>query len=283
MSAKWIKTIAIVAIAGLISAGAVMAQAPDQEPGGRGKQGMRGGRGDRPRMNEEQREAMRGIMGFAGLLGHEGATIQNTDKGIDVTITTDDDVQELQNDVQEKLDDFLAALAKMPEARGRGAQADRPAHLPMLLMQGDATASARNTDTGVVISITSDDAAAVQKIQEGAAEWQERAQRMHQMRRQWQDRREAHELLGDENVTIKTMETDGGVVVTVTSDDPATQAKIQKLLPEFFQGMGEMRRNRERDGDRPGRRGDGDKRPAGDRRRKGRERGGDARKEADEG
>jgi hypothetical protein len=278
MSAKWIKTIAIVAIAGLISAGAVLAQAPDQE-GGRGKQAMRGRRGDRPQMTEEHRNAMRNIMKFAGLLGHEGATIQNTDKGIDVTITTDGDVDELQQNVQEAVDALADAAAQMPERPGKGRNADRAAHLPMLLMQGDATASARNTDQGVVVSINSDDAAVVEKIQRSAPEWKERAQKMHKMRDRMRKRHEAHEILSQENVTIKTVETDGGVVVTVTSADPETQAKLQELLPEFFESMGEMRRDRERDG--AGRRGDGDKGAGRDRgRRRGR---GNVEKETDAG
>ena len=288
MSAKWIKRIAIVAIAGLVSAGAVMAQAPDQEPGGRGQQAPRGGRGGGPRMNMQQRHAMRAGMELVGLLGHEGATIENTEAGIDVTITTDEDVQELQNEVQENLDEFLKAIAEMPARQPEG---DRPAFLPFQLMHGEATVTMENVENGVVLSFDSKDPEVVQQIQEGAPQMQERAARMRQMRQQWQTRQQAHEILSQENVTIQTVKTDGGVVVTVTSDDPETQAKLQELLPEFFKGMGEMRRNRERDGDRAGRDRQGD-RPRrgrdegeGDRRGRGRRRdgGGAAEEEADEG
>jgi hypothetical protein len=232
----------------MISAGLVLAQAPDEEPGRGGRAGRRGGRDGRPGMREEHREAMRGVMAVIALLGHESATIENTDDGIDVTVTPEDDVGQLQQQVQEKLQALEQARGELPDRPGDRGRGRGPRQLFGLILRGDIELTARNIDNGVVLSITSDDPEVVQAIQERIPQLQERAGRMRQMRERMQRRREAHELLAQENVTITTEETAEGIAVTVTTENPETEQRIKDLLPEFFEGLQEMP---QRDGDGP--------------------------------
>ena len=246
MVGKWTKSIAVVGFVALLTAGTALAQAPDQERAGRGKGGGPGGA-----HREKARDAMHAVMGVASLLGHENAEIKNTKGGVDVTITAEDDVEELQDEVQERLDAFLEAAADIPQRR-RDGDGDRPAHLPMLLMQGQASVTARNTDNGVVLSLKADDPEVAKKIQEGAPEWQERAQKMHQMRDRMRKHQEARQLLGQDDVDVQTEQPAQGLTVTITSDNAETRARIQELLPGFFTDVQQMRRDRDRDRDEDG-------------------------------
>jgi hypothetical protein len=200
----------------------------------------------------------------AGLIGHENATLKETDAGIDVVITADDDVEELQDEVAESLDAFIEARDRLGQRQGfgrRGRDGDMPPVLHVLLMHGEANVTARNTDDGVIVSITGADPEAVEAIQKGAPQWQERSRKMKQAREHMRTAREARRVLTDENVVIETIKTANGVTVTITSDDAETQERIQKMMPEFFEHMQQMpERDRDRDRERRGgrRRGDGD-------------------------
>jgi hypothetical protein len=260
----------MVALVSIFAAGAVLAQAPDEEPGrGGGRPGKRGDRGGQ--MAPEHREAIRAVMGVAALLGHENAVIANTENGVDVAITTEDDVAALQEDVKEKVDGLNKAVGDVPRRRGADRKGRR---LPGLLMLGQASVSAGNSDDGVVLSITAEDAETVQTIQQTAPEWQEKARKMHQKHEHMRSRKQAHELLTGEDVTIATEETEDGIAVRITSDNPETTARIKELLPQFFEAIA----NRDRDRERQGRRGDGERpkkhrrpRDRGDKAQKGRQ------------
>jgi hypothetical protein len=247
MLAKWTRTVSLALVIIVVSAGLAMAQAPDQEPGrGEGRGGGRGGRGGRGGGQ------MRAIMGVAMLLGHEDAIIENTTEGIRVVIEPEDDVDDLQEAVEERVGELREAMAERGAAGRKRGDDGVPGNLAVIIMQGRATVDVENTDDGVVLEITSGEEAVVDKIQEIAPEWQQRAQRMNKMRERMRMQHEAFKLLGDEDIQIETVRTENGVTVRVTTDDPELREEIQELLPEFFGGVGEMRRDRDRDRERDG-------------------------------
>ncbi|MFO8008407.1 MAG: hypothetical protein R6V05_11810 [Candidatus Brocadiia bacterium] len=200
---------------------------------------------------------------LAGLMADEATDVEVelTDEGVELIITTEPErVEELRERARlaaERLETAAARFGeRAPEERprmGRLMRRDRPGLLG-LVVRGELDVDVRETDDGVVLSLISDEPEVVERlhdrIPDAVAEARERAERRHE----WAERRGgAPGVLADEAVDVQVRETDEGVVIHVTSDDPELADRIREHVPGAFERMREFRaRRRERlEGDQP--------------------------------
>jgi hypothetical protein len=234
----------MVVVALAAAAGLALAQAPDwgPPPGGGPAGGPPQGRGARgPQAARAPALAM--------LVGGENVQteISNTDNGVDLTVISTD--KERVGDLQARAQAGVTRMEQAAERMGGRFQQAAPnaARLrrdPMLLLAtGAAKVSVKETDDGVVISFTSDDPETVRILQEQMPQWvadarqrgQAQADRMRQMQA-------ARALLANEAVKIEVEETENGIVVKVTSDDPELAKQVKENLPAYFEAQAEMAR-----------------------------------------
>jgi hypothetical protein len=209
--------IALVAGVGLaMCAGLVLAQAPDQ-----------GGAPAAPPVRERRGPGAAPIL--AMLLAGENISseVANTDKGVDLTITTDR--PEAVAALQERIQGVVMAIQQTEGAR-RGPWAD-------------VEVSSRKVEKGAVVSFTSDRPEVVQRLQQGMPQQvaNARAQAQQGMAR-WQATREALTVLAREDVKVEVTETDSGVTITITSADPETVKQIKEKLSPYYKGQQEQAR-----------------------------------------
>jgi hypothetical protein len=171
-------------------------------------------------------------------------TVTNTDKGVDLTMKAKNprQVVALQEQVQQavmNLEQLRERLAQAPQQRGQRADA-----LLGLLAGGDLVVSSRKTDDGVVVSFASDKPEVVQTLQQSMPQWvaqaQARAGRVGQRRQATLD---ALQILANEQVKVEVKETDKGIVIEVTSDDPALAKEVKEKLAEYFRNQQTQARN----------------------------------------
>jgi hypothetical protein len=216
---------ALVAGVGLaMCAGLVLAQAPDQ-----------GAAPAAPPVRERRAPAAAPML--AMLLAGEGINSQvaNTDKGVDLTITTDR--PEAVAALQERIQGVVMAI-QQAEGLRRGPWAD-------------AEVSSRKVEKGVVVSFTSDRPEVVQRLQQNLPQQvaNARAQAQQGMAR-WQATRDALTVLARDDVKVEVKETDSGVTVTITSADPETVKQIKEKLSPYYKGEQEQARAMLRGGGR---------------------------------
>jgi len=232
-------TLAVLALAAC--AGLALAQAPDWRAPGGARPGAAA-----PRLARA---------GFARvlllLLGEEaGQTeVTNTDAGVDLTVTVADPERVAAE--QERVVRGVINLQNMIDrlrARGaQGAPAGRQARgLLGLLAGGDVDVTSKKTDDGLVISFTSDKPEVVQALQQNMPQWvaqaQERADQARQLQQRARRTREALALLADDKVAVEVEETEKGITVTITSDDPELAGQIKEKLADFFRNRQEFAR-----------------------------------------
>lgn len=229
---------------GLVAcAGLVLAQAPDMPrgPGGPGGPGAgrmgQGPGGFRP--------------GLGMLVAGEDVQVEvtNTDNGVDLTITTEDPeaVEALQGRVEGgvmRLEQIAqGARERMGPRRGPG---ELPGEFFGLLVAGDLEVTSRGVDDGAVVSFTSDRPEVVEALQQNMPQWaaqaQEGGRRWQEMRARWERTREALAVIANEEVNIEVAETDDGITVSITSENPEVVAQIKEKLPEYFEGQQEAAR-----------------------------------------
>jgi len=243
---------ALVAVAGIaVCAGLALAQAPDAGPGGPpAPAGPRGAVGARAMGAPGGPGGFAQRMGGVMLLSAPGAKteVANTEKGVDVAITAEkpEDVARVQEAIQAGVmqtqqiaENVRARLAGQP---ARGARAERG--LFLLLASGDANVSAKKTDKGMVVSLTSDKPEVVQTIQQNAPQWvaeaRDREKAQEEMRARMEKVREAAVLVANEDVKLDVKETDNGITVQITSPNPDLAKQIKNTLPAGIEGLKEI-------------------------------------------
>jgi RPA family protein len=173
--------------------------------------------------------------------------IGNTDNGVDLNVISTE--KERVGDLQERVQAGVTRMEQAAERMGGRFQQAAPnaARLrrdPMVLLAtGAAKVSAKETDEGVVISFTSDDPETVKILQEQMPQWvadarQRGETQMERMRRM----QAARELLANEAVKIEVEETESGILLKVTSEDPELAKQIKENLPAYFEAQAEMAR-----------------------------------------
>jgi hypothetical protein len=172
------------------------------------------------------------------VLAMEGVQSVNTDKGVDLTVTTDkaEEVEPLQVRVTEAVTQVQETVAAMKEGGGERLQRmGGRGGLIGTLLAGAVTMTTANLENGVVISFSSDAPDVVEQLQTGMPEWV----RGSRWRTQWMatGRRlqQARQLLNNEAVTIATAEVEGGLTITVTAEAPELQAEIREVLKTYLQ------------------------------------------------
>lgn len=239
MKGKWTSSALAVGLGLVLCAGLALGQAPDWQRG----RGPRAGRGG-PAAQPPRWQAGLGI-----LLGIEDTEVKvtNTDDGVTLAIkATDPDALEA---VRGETQGGVSALRTIAERAGeRFAQGPPPGPGPggllRMLAAGDVDVAYEETDEGAVVKFTSDKPEVVQALQQRMPQWvaqaQERGQLMAQMRERMEDAREALALIANEGVTIKVEETEDGITVKVTSEDPDLVAQIKEKLSAYYEGQKEL-------------------------------------------
>nr|MCK4375399.1 flagellar hook-length control protein FliK [Candidatus Brocadiia bacterium] len=231
---------ALLAGIGLVAcAGLVLAQAPDWGGGAGGGGGGFGGR---------QRQGQRWRPGLALLVAGEGVEVQvaNTDNGVDLTLSAEgaEAVEELQNRVQ----GGVMRLAQTAErAREQMGPQERPAgrrrDIFRLLIDGDLEIGAKKTENGMVVSLTSDNPEVVQALQEDmpqrVAAARAAGQQLGDAQARWQRTRQAFAVLANDEVKLEVKETEDGISVLITSENPQVVKQIQATLADYFRGQKE--------------------------------------------
>jgi hypothetical protein len=257
-----LKVIAVVALAAC--AGVALAQAPDWGPPPGGMGGGMGGRAQGGARGARRGAGMQGrAPALVLLVGGENVQteISNTDDGVKLTIASAEEagVADLQNRALAGVDRMKQTAERLGERFAQGAPNERMLRRDPLLMlaAGDAEVAAEKTDDGVVVTLTSDDPQTVQVIQEQMPQWVATAKEAGQRRQQGAERRRqmqaARELLANEAVKIEVEETEAGIIVKVTSDDPELAKEVKENLPVYFEAQAEIaRRAGQRGGFRQG-------------------------------
>jgi hypothetical protein len=177
--------------------------------------------------------------------------VANTEKGVDVAITAEkpEDVARVQEGIQADVIQ-IQQMAENAHGRmaGQGARAARGERgLFVLLANGEANVSAKKTEKGMVVSLTSEKPEVVQTIQQNAPQWvaqaRAREQAAEEMRARMEKMREAAVLVGNEDVKLDVKETDNGVTVQITSANPDLAKQIKNTLPAGIEGLKEMARS----------------------------------------
>jgi hypothetical protein len=116
----------------------------------------------------------------------------------------------------------------------------------MLLATGDVEIGVEEIDDGIVVSFSSDDPETVKALQEQMPQWVATAREAGQRQRQGAERRRqmqaARELLANEAVKLEVEETENGILVKVTSDDPELAAQVKENLTAYFEAQAEIAR-----------------------------------------
>jgi hypothetical protein len=111
-------------------------------------------------------------------------------------------------------------------------------NLLLLVATGDVDMAAARVDKGMTVSFTSEKPEVVETLQERVPQWVARAQQQGQagagMRRRFEQMREAMGLLAEEAVQIVVEQTETGITVTYTSEDPELAEKIKEVLAEYL-------------------------------------------------
>lgn len=247
----------MLAVLALIAcAGLVLAQAPDwRAPAAEGAPAAGGARPGRPGRGAERVPAGVGPMLMLMLVQGAGqAGVTNADAGVDLKLTVDDpqEVAVLQWRVERAVANLESMVERLAQRAQEGAPAGRQARgLLGLLAGGDAAISSKNIEDGVVVSFTSDKPEVVQALQQNMPQWVAQAQERGDQARQLQQRaramREALALLADDKVAVEVEETEQGITVNVTSEDPELAKQIKEKLADYFrnrkefaQGVGEL-------------------------------------------
>jgi hypothetical protein len=103
--------------------------------------------------------------------------------------------------------------------------------------------STKEVDNGIVVSFSSEDADTVKALQEQMPQWVAVARQQGQLQVQRrQQMQAARELLANEAVKIEVEQTDNGILVKVTSDDPELAKQVKESLPAYFEAQAEMAR-----------------------------------------
>lgn len=237
---------ALLAGIGLVACGGlVLAQAPDWGGGGGfgggGGGGFAGGAGG-------QRQRQRWRPGLALLVAGEGVEVQvaNTDNGVDLTLSAEgaEAVEELQNRVQGGV---MRLTQTAERAREQMGDQERPAgrrrDIFRLLLDGDLEIGARKTENGMVVSLTSDDPEVVQALQETmpqrVAAARVAGQQLGDAQARWQRTRQAFAVLANDEVKLEVQETEDGISVLITSENPEVVKEIQATLADYFNGQKE--------------------------------------------
>lgn len=240
-------TVFLVGVGLAVCAGLAIAQPPAREgrPGARAAPPGRAGAG-RP--------------GLELLFALEDVEVEvtATDDGVEVAIATDKPelVQRLQTRAEggvKRLHQFVAAIreGRPPE----GPPPVRSGLILRLLHSGDIDISATKTDSGVVLSFTSEKPRVVQRLQQTVQEWvsQSRGRReeLAQPARRWAQTREALDLLASDKVQVRIRETKKGIAVHISSDDPKVAERIKEKMPAYYEGQKEMAKRMLQRGQRP--------------------------------
>ncbi|MHC4592449.1 MAG: hypothetical protein ACYS8L_07120, partial [Planctomycetota bacterium] len=178
--------------------------------------------------------------GLALLTAGEGVNVAvaNTETGVDLTITSDSP-DEVRARVRAGVK-ALEAQAKQP-GPAAGPQARRQGGLARLIASGDVQITTKDVENGVVVSFTSEKPETAQALQARMPEWigaaRERGERIQKAQLRWEKFRAALGLIATDEVKIEVKEADNGLVVRITSDDPAVAQKIKEQLTGYYKGQ----------------------------------------------
>jgi len=244
MLTKWSRrTLAVLMAVGL-GAGMALAQAPDapEEVAAPERGAMRARReAAGPRANNPDRMA---VFGLVRVLTAQKATIENTAAGVDLTFAAEgaEEIAAVQKRVGDAVAAYQGAAERLQAAAAQNAGDQNAAGgrrrfgLYGLLQNGTLTVAAANIETGVVLSVTTANADDVKQLQDSV----QQTATMARMRDVVARLREAQALLAEEGVIIETADAEGGITITITSEDAEKQARIRELLKTYFQDLKEQ-------------------------------------------
>lgn len=236
MMAKGKSAVLTVIVGGLLVSGALALAQP--------RGGGRATRGPAHQMRRTPRAAHPGGMQMAWLFaGADRIKVEQTDSGARVRVTAEEEssVQGIQTRVEsvvEALGTMAEHLAQRegPVPGGRG-----PAGVMGHVVRGELEVSAEEIDDGAVVTFTADNPELAAQVYERLQAAAERAEATEagprQMRGAMQHMRRAHGLLASEKVETEVVETEKGLTVRVTSDEPEVVERIQAELKPYFQGL----------------------------------------------
>ncbi len=206
---------------------------------------------------------------LAGLLADPASHVEValTDDGVELIIATEPERVEELRERAHRAAGALERVAARLEERGLEEGRLMPRGGPGLLgvaARGEMRVEVRDIDDGVVLSLTSDKPEVVERLHERMPQMVEAARERAEQRREWAERAGRPErrgaalgLLAHDEVDVQVRETDEGVVIRVTSEDPELAHSIREELPgaiERLQEFGERRREW-REPEQPWRRG----------------------------
>jgi hypothetical protein len=231
---RWLMAVA----AGLVllaASGYALAQpAPEGPPGGPPRRALAARRGP-PRQG----------LGFLRWGREVDVEVIETDDGVVLKITPKDPEKLEQSQdrlarATEAVNDRLAAARERLGEDGPPAPPEARGLFPLLL-RGSVELASQETDEGVTITLRSEDAEIVERLHERVPEMVERAgeirERAERRRERRGSTREALALLAEEEVAVTVEETDDGITVAVSSEDPEVAEQIRERLPAYFEGQ----------------------------------------------
>jgi len=148
--------------------------------------------------------------------------VANTADGVRLTVTTDQpkQVARLQDLVRNR-------IARLEQGAGR-------AGLPAMVASGELKLGTEDIDSGVAVTVSSTNPQTVSRLQ---AELPRLVEARKAMQAAAEQARQFDRLLASGKVAVSVKPIDGGVTVSITSDDPRLAAEIKDRLPAYFEGM----------------------------------------------
>jgi hypothetical protein len=178
--------------------------------------------------------------------GADEVNVENIDNGVRVTSTVEGErsVGSLQARVAQVVNALGNLPARMAEAHGAAGRRGGPPGVMGLVLAGKVDLNAEDVDNGVAVEFTSDDAEVVQQLRQQVPQAVERAETAPSgrpgapgMRGIMAQQRNAMNVLAAEGVSVEVAETEKGIQVDVTSENPELAAKIKQDVAAYFDGL----------------------------------------------
>jgi len=252
---KWQIAAALAAVMTL-SAGVIMAQAPDVQPGQKDRAGRkerkerkdrkdhgeRGERADRPQRGQMFRQAP-ADGGLSRLIPADAQiAVANVATGVELLVTVEkpEQAQALQKQLTQATERMNQMVERMAQMRDRMPDFQMPG-VAGLVIKGKITLAVANRDNGATVTFASDDAETVKTLQTDMPKWVEgiaatRAQAAAR-REQMEARQKMTALLKAEKVKIEIVEDEAGVNVKFTTDDAEARKTLQEIMPAYIEGL----------------------------------------------
>lgn len=195
------------------------------------------------------RRGGRGQDNLYGLVmsGDVAVTSANIENGVVISLTSEK--PEVVQKLQENGKVWVERMAQGAALRERYRKARKPAPCHWrpgfrgLIWGGKVAVNAARIDEGIVVSIASDDEPTAKLVQQNMPQWireaTESRKQAEEYRKQMELRRQAQALLADPGVKVEFVNTENGLEMKISCDDPAKTKKLQELIPIYLKSLSE--------------------------------------------